>query len=168
MMIISLILIGLIAISIAFFAFDRDGFWNRTVGNPDLGQTDFSNLKPSKKPNEGLVCPEGYCPNRTPDQISPTYALSASELRSKLSKALEPKPNVTRVDNNEDTTKLRYLTRTPLMHYPDTMSIDFIPLGDNKSTLAIHAKAQVGTSDLGNNLKRIRAWLEMVSQYEDK
>lgn len=161
-------LLAIVAIGVIIFAADRDGFWRRLAGDPDLGQTDFSTLKPNRKPNEGLATSEGYCPHRQPDIISPEYALPAAELAKKLDEKVSGDPLIERVDDGSDPHKLRFVTRTPLMHFPDTMSVDVIPISKSKSTIAIHAKAQIGHSDFGNNLHRVKSWLKLLSEFEVK
>ena len=39
-------------------------------------------------------------------------------------------------------------------------------LGDNRATLAIHGKALVGYSDMGNNLNLVKQVLDQLSGFE--
>jgi len=52
-----------------------------------------------------------------------------------------------------------YIQRTALMRYPDSITVRFIALGSNRSTLGIYSRSHYGKSDLGVNEARIRAWL---------
>lgn len=169
-MTILLIILALFAALAIYFVIDRDGFWVRTVGNPDLGQTDFQTLMPATKPNEALACPPktiaDICPNRKPDIETSAYALSAQALGEKVLEAVSALPLVDRVDDGADPLKLRFVRKTPIMRYPDTFSIEIIELASGRSTLAIHGRALVGQSDMGNNLKLTKQILRALAKFE--
>ena len=46
------------------------------------------------------------------------------------------------------------------MRYPDTVDVLVLPAEGGRSTVAIYSRSQIGRSDLGANLARIRRWLE--------
>ncbi len=54
----------------------------------------------------------------------------------------------------------RYLQRSRLMSYPDTIDVRFIALDNDTATLAIYSRSQLGRSDFGVNLARIRRWVD--------
>ncbi len=149
-----------------YFAADRDGFWLKVAGDPDLGQTDFSRLAPASEPNEGLACPPqsltDFCPLRIPDIETREIVLSPDKVRARLIEYFANDPLVIRVDDDSSPIKLRFVRRTPIMRYPDTLSVEIIELGPNRSSLAVHAKALVGKSDFGNNLDLVRQTLESL------
>lgn len=140
--------------------------WERTSGPADLGPVSFDTLKKTPKPNQALICPQDMCRDEDRDQVAPIYSLSAEDLKSALMKSLEAEDSLTRVDDKADPLQVRYVHYTPFMRYPDTISVQFIPLGEAKSTLALYARAQVGYSDMGNNLKRLNRWLDRLKQHE--
>lgn len=53
---------------------------------------------------------------------------------------------------------MTYLTRTPLMGYPDYTSILIEPAGEGAMLLAF-ARARFGHSDMGNNRARLERWI---------
>ena len=55
-----------------------------------------------------------------------------------------------------------YIQRTALMRYPDSITVRFIALGNNRSTLAIYSRLHYGKSDFGVNEIQIRAWLSAL------
>ena len=57
-------------------------------------------------------------------------------------------------------TQDRYVQRSATMSFPDTINVRFIALSDSTSTLAIYSRSQLGHSDIGVNLARIRLWTE--------
>ena len=166
-----LIIPGLIVFAgILWFVYDRDAFWHRVAGSPDQGQTDFANLQKAPKPNEALACPApdlaDICPLREPDITTRAYDLTSSELAARLVDILDTNPQLVRVDDGTSPHTLRFVRRTVWMRFPDTFSVEIIPLANNKATLAIHGKALVGHSDMGNNLNLIKRVLGELSGFE--
>ena len=166
-----LIIPGLIVFAgILLFVYDRDAFWHRVAGSPDQGQTDFANLQKAPKPNEALACPApdlaDICPLREPDITTRAYDLTSSELAAKLVSILSTNPQVIRVDDGASPLKLRFVRHTAWMRFPDTFSVEIIMLADNRATLAIHGKALVGYSDMGNNLNLVKQALDQLSGFE--
>jgi uncharacterized protein (DUF1499 family) len=169
-MTILLIILALFAALAITFMMDRDGFWVRTVGKADMGQTDFQTLMPAPKPNEALACPSkaiaDFCPNRKPDIETGIYDISADALVEKILEAASELPLVGHVDDASQPLKLRFVRKTPIMRYPDTFSIEIIELAPNRSTLAIHGRALVGQSDMGNNLRLTKEILNALQEFE--
>jgi hypothetical protein len=55
---------------------------------------------------------------------------------------------------------------TPRAHFPDTVTVRFLPVGSAQSTLAIYSRSHYGRSDLGANEKRIKGWLGLLARQE--
>lgn len=152
-------LAGLLSIYV-FIGLER--VWEFTSGNPDMGPVNFKTLKKTPKPNQYLLCPADYC-TETPDTISSTYEISASKLFTELLLLIEEddaKLNSLTTDGNELT--LRFLSRAPILRFPDTTNIKVIAISETQSTFAIYAQAKIGQSDLGANRIRIDAMIEKL------
>ncbi len=158
-----IVLAILVAIG-AIFAVDRDAFWERIFGPPDLGDVNFATLKPRGNPNEALACPKGVCPDYPRKLESPVFDETPESLIERLDRQLADESNVNRVDDGSNTLLRRYVTRSPLMRFPDTMSVEAFSLPEGRSTIAIYARAQLGKSDMGENFKRIRRWLALLEE----
>ncbi len=163
--IVGLMLVVAITVS-ALTLYRWENVWERISGNPDLGPITFLTLQKTSKPNQALVCPTGYCVSAKIDLESPTYALSAQELKRRFVNAIESEEQVRRVDDTKDALKLRYVQRTKWLKFPDTIRIEFIAIDAERSTLAIYSQSQIGTSDLGVNLERVKRWLKYLQTFE--
>ena len=53
--------------------------------------------------------------------------------------------------------------RTPIVRWPDWVTVRFIPLGEDQSTLAIYSRSVYGRKDFGTNERRITDWLARLS-----
>ena len=98
----------------------------------------------------------------TPDMELPVYPASAGELQSIAEQAWATEPRLKLVARNAHTHQDRYVQRTAIMAFPDTISVRFIGLEPGKASLAIYSRSQVGYSDLGVNKARVLCWLSLL------
>lgn len=166
------ILLAIVAVGGVIFlvltAYGWEKVWERTSGPADRGAVVFEDLAKGPKPNQALICPDGLCQDGERDEASPIYALPVDELRRAFFTAVENEDDLERVEGGSDDLQVRYVQRTRLLRFPDTINVRFLALGDNRSTIALYGQSLVGTSDLGVNLKRLRRWLSRLEQYEEK
>ncbi len=118
---------------------------------------DFKTFKLTRKPNQFLIAPEGYCQNAKPHATAKTYSVDAQKLEDTFADVALAEPRVTRKQTDDG--QREFVQRSALMRFPDTISFEAIDLGEGKSTLAIYSRSKVGHSDLGVNRKRIEDWL---------
>ena len=160
-----------------FFLRDREAFWERVAGAPDPVPPAITMILPTGRPNEAMACPEGFCPAWPEAIASPELALSAEELAERLDAAMggkeaggeaasEPDGPASwkRLDDGGDRLRRRYLAHSPLMRFPDLVTVEIVPLGDKRSSLAVHARARLGHSDMGANRKRVRQMLALAQR----
>jgi uncharacterized protein (DUF1499 family) len=130
-------------------------------GPPDLGPIDFESFRRSEKPNTALACPPGFCGAAKADFDPGIYPVSDDALRDAFAQMVLAEPRVIPVYRQSQAglpLQDRYVQRSKLMQFPDTIDVRFIALSNTSSTLAIYSRSQLGRSDFGVNLKRIREW----------
>ena len=157
--------IGLVSVGLGYglwrgWETGLDRTWQSLFGTPDLGPVDFATLQRRKTPNDALVCPRDVCSHAQPDAEPPVYALPAFQLRNLVSQVALSEPNTTLLDAGPE--QDRYLVRTRLMRYPDTVVVQVIEQGGNRSTLALYSRSQIGSSDFGVNRRRIERWVARI------
>jgi uncharacterized protein (DUF1499 family) len=133
--------------------------YETVFGSPDLGPVDFETFQRGTRPNTALACPPAFCRNATPDFDPGVYSGTDEELRQRFTQFVLSQPRVIPVYRHAQPglpTQDRYVQRSALMQYPDTIDIRFIALSDTTSTLAIYSRSQIGHSDFGVNLARIK------------
>lgn len=161
-------LLAIVSLATALlFVSDKEGFWLRIAGNPDTGRLDFAALRKTGKPNEGLACPDGFCPNADADIRTGSYAVSTKTLRERILRLLEDDPDYRRVDDGQDKNRLRYVAYSPSMRFPDLVTIELIDLEPERSSIAVHARAQLGYGDGGANLRRIKRILRAIESFSE-
>jgi uncharacterized protein (DUF1499 family) len=137
--------------------------YEAVFGPPDLGPVDFGTMARRRRPNDALACPAGLCDRAEPDFSPPVFALSEDELRERLTAAILREPGVTPVYRDARPglpAQDRYVARSALMSYPDTIDVRYVPLAENRATLALYSRSQIGIRDFGVNLARVRRWTD--------
>lgn len=132
-------------------------------GSPDLGPMDFETFTRASSPNTALACPPGLCRNAVADFDPGVFDGSDEDLRQRFTAFALGQPRVVPVYRHAQPglpTQDRYVQRSRALSFPDTINVRFIALTDTTSTLAVYSRSQVGYSDMGVNLARIRLWTE--------
>jgi len=139
--------------------------WQMMAGEPDLGWFDRSAPTRTGRPNDALFCTPGLCDGVKVDRDLPDYADPPEILIGRIDEALRAMASdVRRVDDGSDPARARYVTRTPLMRFPDTNSFEAVVLENGRTGLVAYAAAQLGYSDGGNNRKRLEAVVERLGK----
>ncbi len=126
-----------------------------TPSDPALWHVDPRAIPKPDTPNHWLIRPVGG------DARPPAYALDAVELARIVDGVALKQPRTSRVAGSVESGHMTYLTRTPLMGYPDYVSIR-VHATEAGSSFAIFSRARFGRSDLGTNRKRIEGWLAEI------
>jgi uncharacterized protein (DUF1499 family) len=137
--------------------------WSRIFGPPDLGPIDFQTFRRRKTPNDALACPPGFCANAEPDIAPPLYPVSGERLRLIVAEAATADPDTQPIYAGRWDDHDRYLARSRVFRFPDTIDVLVIERAANQATLAIYSRSQIGRSDLGVNRARIERWLSRVN-----
>ncbi len=133
-------------------------------GPPDLGPVDFETLSRRSSPNDALACPEGVCPAGASDIVTPVYPVSAPVLREIVRAVAARQPRTVLVFAARREGEDRFIARSRLMRYPDTVNVRIYGAGEGRSTLALYSRSQIGHSDLGANRARIETWLAAIAE----
>ena len=146
----------------AFFIVGPERIW-ALFGPPDLGPVNFETLKRRTTPNDSLACPQNICIAKS-DVTPPVFAVSAPELAKAFARVVASEPSVEQVASDDGGFTRRYVQRTKIMRFPDTIVVRFIDLGEGRSTLALYSRSQLGEADFGVNRARIERWLEKLTK----
>ena len=122
---------------------------------------DFSNLTLGLKSNQFLVCRSDLCKVK-PHLVSPTYNFPVEVLMKRWVSMISKQIRIESGPIDTSLVQYDYIQRTALVRYPDSITVRFIALGNNRSTLAIYSRSHYGKSDFGVNEARIRAWLSAL------
>jgi uncharacterized protein (DUF1499 family) len=136
----------------------------RFLGPSDLGPIEFETLARRTTPNDALACPPDLCQAKS-DVAPPLFTVDVDTLRAAMAKVIASEPRVTLIDSNDATLTARYIQRSALLKFPDTIVVRYIERPEGGTTLAIYSRSQLGHSDLGVNLARLKRWLMKLQVY---
>jgi uncharacterized protein (DUF1499 family) len=135
-----------------------DDVYAMAFGPPDQGSVDFATLQRTNSPNDALACPDTICVTRI-DVVTPVYPVTGAELRLIVRDVAREQPGTQIVYAARWEEEDRFVVRSKLMRFPDTINARIFGAGDEGAMLALYSRSQIGYSDLGANEERIRAWL---------
>lgn len=144
-----------------FLVVGADRFW-RLFGDPDMGSVTFETLARSRTPNDALACPPGLCAAAA-DITPPGFAIAAPDLRRAFATVIAAEPRITVVETDDAALADRYVQRSRLLGFPDTIVVRFLELPDGRSTLALYSRSLIGHGDMGVNRARIERWLAALA-----
>ena len=141
----------------AFVLIEPARIWS-ILGPADLGPIDFETLERRKSPNDSLACPPRLCKAES-DLEAPVFAADAKGLRAAMAEVIASEPRTSAVHIADDKLTDRYVQRSALFRFPDTIIVRYLEQPGGKSTVAIYSRSQLGKGDMGVNKARIERWL---------
>jgi uncharacterized protein (DUF1499 family) len=148
---------------LAFLGLGEVRFWG-LFGDPDLDAVKIETVQRHKLPNDALACPVDFCVARA-DLSTTVYAMPAAELRTAFAKVIASEPKVTIVETNDAEMTDRYIQRSAIFGFPDTIVVQFLDRPGSQSTLALYSRSRFGESDFGVNRARLERWLEKLASH---
>ncbi len=143
--------------------YGRVGLLEKVFGPIERSPVDFATLELKPSPNQYLVCPPGLCHARA-DQQSPEFAVPLEDLRAAWQRVIHRQPRVTLLSTDPERDQYEYQALTPVIHFPDAVTVRLLSVGEGKSTIAVYSRSHYGYGDLGVNRRRVRAWLDLLAR----
>jgi len=144
----------------------RGGFLELVFGPVEHQAIAFETLEPPDRPNRYLVCPPALCA-ATADAESPAFDVAATALRERWLRMIAAQPRVTAGAADDAALQYDFVQRSRLVSYPDTVTVRFIALDGDRSTLAVYSRSHYGYDDFGVNQARVEAWLAALKAVAD-
>ncbi len=129
----------------------------------DTEPVDFASLQLTGNPNQYLMCPIGIC-SAPAHAESALYEMSVEDLQARWEAMIEGRKRVTVLDRDRTGRQVDYVQRSAVFRFPDVVTVRFIPLPDDRSTIAVYSRALYGKSDFGVNQERIEAWVAAMEE----
>lgn len=140
--------------------------WPRFVP-ADLGEVDFASLQRRETPNDALACNPPFCAAKV-DLAAPVFARPQPEIFRAVQQALAGEPRVEEVAADAGAGTLRYVQRSRLMGYPDTINVKVVPMPDGGSSVLLYSRSKLGHGDMGVNRARVERWIELIEAAAQK
>jgi uncharacterized protein (DUF1499 family) len=107
-----------------------------------------------------LACPPGYCP--AADMESPIFPMRWDQLRE-YRKEIAEVAAITVVSEFEHR-RVVYIQHSPIFRFPDIVTVEFVALGPERSSVAIYSRPRYGGYDFAANRKRVEHWLFQLQE----
>jgi uncharacterized protein (DUF1499 family) len=85
----------------------------------------------------------------------PVFGVEPEILRAAALAAVMAEPGAERVYAGSWSDEDRVVVRSRLMRFPDTVDLRSVSLAENRSSLLIYSRSQIGHSDMGVNRARL-------------
>ena len=158
-------LVGIIVVAAvaagSFALYGPERLWTKLGGAADQGEVNFARLERSPTPNDSLACSPGACAgDGIVDVALPFYDAEPGALLDRLDKVVLSDPNIVRVDDKSRPDYRRYVARTPLARFPDTINVEAEDASGSveATVLRMYSRSLLGESDLGTNKQRLADW----------
>lgn len=154
---VAIFLVALIAVAIVSFI-GRERALELAFGPVKREPIDFATLVKKPSPNQFLVCTAEYCAAQPADRQAQVYDVPVETLERSFWAMLAKQERVEQLESpvagQHDVVQF-----SRLMRYPDTVTLKFIPLGTDRSTLLVYSRSHYGYGDMGVNQARVETWL---------
>jgi hypothetical protein len=112
--------------------------------------------------NAFLSCPPGYCAAAAAS--SPIFALSVARLSDDWGEAIAGESGVVQIAGEPTQHRLAFIQHTMLLRFPDIVTVEFVDVAPDRSSLAVYSRSRYGRGDFGTNRRRVEHWLSRLSQ----
>ena len=113
--------------------------------------------------NGFLACPPGYCAAE-PGTASPAFSIDAERLAELWREMVGSESRVLMLSSQPQERRYVLIQRSALLRFPDVITVEFVPLDPDRSSLAIYSRARYGKLDFGVNRERVERWLSRLRQ----
>lgn len=110
-----------------------------------------------------LVCPPGSC-STVGAAKSPVFDLPWGRLREYWIEVITDEPRILSVATDADGRRFIYVQHSPILRFPDIITVELVSLGLNRSSIAIYSRSRYGVYDFGKNRKRVERWLVLLEK----
>lgn len=113
------------------------------------------------RPNDRLLCPEGFC--RAPaDAPAPILEAAPERVLEAWKAVIEAAPRTVIVHFDARELRLVAEQRSRLFGFVDTIAVKVLPLPDGRTSFAAYSRSETGYWDLGVNAARLDEWTRAV------
>lgn len=124
---------------------------------------DLATLKQPNGRNQYLAAPPGFGTAR-PDRTTPQFPRPAADLAQIFLAMALAQPRVTLRGQRQDGLAFELVQRSALLRFPDIVTVEVIPVDEQRSTLAIFSRSVYGRRDFGVNRQRVEDWLARLAR----
>jgi len=96
--------------------------------------------------------------------VSPIFAIPVERLADDWEKVIAGAAGVVPVAAESAQHRLVFIQHTPMLRFPDIVTVEFVALAPDRSSLAIYSRSRYGRGDFGTNRRRVERWLARLAK----
>lgn len=128
-----------------------------------LKDFDFATLSLPSSPNWYLLCPPGKSQARN-SREGPVFDVPLARLRGQFFEIVSRTPRTALVADAPAQNRYRFIQKTRLFKFIDEITVEFVPIDPERSSLYIFSRARSGWWDFGVNRRRVRRWVKRLNR----
>jgi uncharacterized protein (DUF1499 family) len=113
--------------------------------------------------NGFLACPAGYC-GIAEAATSPVFGVDADRLAEHWAHLIARAPRIAAAFAEPEERRFVLVQHSAALRFPDVITVEFVALGADRSSLAVYSRARYGRYDFGVNRRQVSAWLHRLQQ----
>jgi len=122
---------------------------------------DFGARNVAGRANVFAMCPVDFCAP-SGDLASPVFRIGWERLHDYWRELIAAQRRVEQVGWDEKRRRATYIQRSAMLRFPDIVTVEFVPLGVDRASLAIDSRSRYGKGDMGVNRRRVVEWMDML------
>ena len=95
---------------------------------------------------------------------SPIFAVSADRLAAYWAEMITAEPRLVQIAAEPEQRRSVWMQRSAVFRFPDLVTVEFVALTPDRSSLALYSRARYGRYDFGVNRGRVLRWLSRLQQ----
>jgi hypothetical protein len=123
----------------------------------------ISELRSPLPKNGFLACPPSYCA-ATEAVASPVFNVPWDRLEDYWIEIISDETRMIRTVADLGSRRYVYIYHSPVFRFPDIVTVEFVPLGLDRSSIALYSRSRYGEYDFSKNRKRIERWLVLLQK----
>ena len=107
--------------------------------------------------------PPGYC-SAAEAVASPVFDMPWDRLRDYWTELISGETRIVRAVADFGPRRYIYIQHSPVFRFPDIVTAELVPLGANRSSIALYSRSRYGEYDFAKNRKRVERWLFLLQK----
>lgn len=123
----------------------------------------IAELRPPLPKASYLACPPDYC-SAASAIVSPVFELPWERLYEYWTEVISGEKRMVSVLTKPDARRFVYVQHSATFRFPDIVTVEFVALGPERSSIAIFSRSRYGEIDFQKNRKRVERWLFLLER----
>ena len=113
--------------------------------------------------NSFLACPPGYC-SAAEAVVSPVFDMPWERLRDYWVEMISNEAHIVRLAADLGPRRYIYIQHSPVFRFPDVITVELVPFGPARSSIALYSRSRYGRYDFRKNRKRVERCLFLLQK----